>query len=107
MQGIACSYLHNISFHYRARDKEVNYLFIHLNLSIALAMGLATFIGGIEHAVSSEVTYRIIMICHWIYKTAVSYTHLIFGQNDIYVANSMCGTPTTLRSGDKTFLSLH
>ena len=92
----------------RARDKEVNYLFIHLNLSIALALGLATFIGGIEHAVSSEVTCRIVKICDWVYKKGShGRTHLIFGQNDGYVANAMCGTPTTLRCGDKTSLSLY
>ena len=38
----------------RAKD-EVNRLFIHLNLCIALALGLVVFITGIENATNSEV----------------------------------------------------
>ena len=44
-------------FHFiRTRDKKVNYLFVHLNLCIALALGLVVFISGIETAVNNEVT---------------------------------------------------
>ena len=41
--------------HYiRAKDKT-NHLFIHLNLCIALALGLVVFIAGIETASENEV----------------------------------------------------
>ena len=39
----------------RTRDKKVNYLFVHLNLCVALALGLVVFISGIETAVNNEV----------------------------------------------------
>ena len=39
----------------RTKDKKVNYLFVHLNLCIALALGLVVFISGIETAVNNEV----------------------------------------------------
>ena len=39
----------------RTKDKKVNYLFVHLNLCIALAFGLVVFISGIETAVNNEV----------------------------------------------------
>ena len=39
----------------RIRDKNINHLFIHLNLCIALALGLIVFIGGIENAVGNQV----------------------------------------------------
>ena len=38
----------------RSRDK-INHLFIHLNLCIALALGLIAFIAGIESATENEV----------------------------------------------------
>ena len=37
----------------RSRDR-INHLFIHLNLCIALALGLIVFIAGIENATSHE-----------------------------------------------------
>ena len=40
----------------RTKDRKVNYLFVHLNLCIALALGLVVFISGIETAVNNEVT---------------------------------------------------
>ena len=45
-----------VSFQFivRSRDK-INHLFIHLNLCIALALGLVVFISGIENATSNEV----------------------------------------------------
>ena len=39
----------------RTKDRKVNYLFVHLNLCIALALGLVVFISGIETAVNNEV----------------------------------------------------
>ena len=39
---------------FRVKDYR-NVLFIHLNLCIALAMGLVVFIGGIENATITEV----------------------------------------------------
>ena len=39
----------------RTRDKKINYLFVHLNLCVALALGLVVFISGIETAVNNEV----------------------------------------------------
>ena len=38
---------------YRTRNK-VNHLFVHLNLCIALALGVLVFIAGIESATSNE-----------------------------------------------------
>ena len=38
----------------RAKDKP-NHLFVHLNLCIALAMGLVVFIAGIENATTNKV----------------------------------------------------
>ena len=38
----------------RSRDK-INHMFIHLNLCIALALGLVVFIAGIESATTNEV----------------------------------------------------
>ena len=35
--------------------KNINLLFIHLNLCIALALGLAVFIAGIERATGNQV----------------------------------------------------
>ena len=43
----------------RTKDKKVNYLFVHLNLCIALALGLVVFISGIETAVNNEVISHI------------------------------------------------
>ena len=49
----SCAY---IMLHFiRTKDKKVNYLFVHLNLCIALALGLVVFISGIETAVNNEV----------------------------------------------------
>ena len=39
---------------FRVKDNK-NILFIHLNLCIALALGLVLFIGGIENATITEV----------------------------------------------------
>ena len=39
----------------RTKDNK-NHLFIHLNLCIALALGLVVFITGIENATNNEVT---------------------------------------------------
>ena len=39
----------------RTRDKKINHLFVHLNLCVALALGLVVFISGIETAVNHEV----------------------------------------------------
>ena len=47
------------NFIIRAKDKTNN-LFIHLNLCIALALGLVVFIAGIENATSNEVCANII-----------------------------------------------
>ena len=42
----------------RAKDDNKNILFVHLNLCIALALGLAVFVAGIENATSNEVTFN-------------------------------------------------
>ena len=45
-----------MSYFVYIRTKEnKNHLFIHLNLCIALALGLVAFIAGIENATSNEV----------------------------------------------------
>ena len=51
-----------IFYSIRTRDTKVNHLFVHLNLCIALALGLVIFISGIENAVSNEVAIVILMI---------------------------------------------
>ena len=43
----------------RTRDK-INHLFIHLNLCIALALGIVVFIAGIENATNNEARVNII-----------------------------------------------
>ena len=50
-------YVHQILSHtnyIRVKD-NVNHLFVHLNLCIALALGLVVFIAGIENATNNEV----------------------------------------------------
>ena len=47
------------------RTKEnKTHLFIHLNLCIALALGLVVFIAGIENATNNEVTIRTCVHVH-------------------------------------------
>ena len=46
---------------FRVKDNKNN-LFIHLNLCIALALGLVVFIGGIENATITEVSYENLLI---------------------------------------------
>ena len=53
----------------RAKENG-NHLFIHLNLCIALALGLVVFIAGIENATSNEVA-----MFHYYY--AVYYAHCL------------------------------
>ena len=56
-----CSYIHILMFcSIRMRDKDINHLFIHLNLCIALALALVVFISGIENAVGNQVAIAII-----------------------------------------------
>ena len=49
-------------FHYIRIKDENNHLFIHLNLCIALALGLVVFIAGIENATSNEVGSHVLII---------------------------------------------
>ena len=44
-----------VLFHYIRTKDNKNHLFIHLNLCIALTLGLVVFIAGIENATSNEV----------------------------------------------------
>ena len=46
-------YIHYTRF--RVKD-NINHLFIHLNLSIALALGLVVFLAGIENATKYRVS---------------------------------------------------
>ena len=46
------------SSYFRVKDNKNN-LFIHLNLCIALALGIVVFIGGIENATTTEVPVHI------------------------------------------------
>jgi len=39
----------------RTKDDTHNHVFIHLNLCIALALGLVVFIAGIENATNNKV----------------------------------------------------
>lgn len=41
----------------RAKDK-INHIFIHLNLCIALALGLIVFVAGIETATNNRVSIQ-------------------------------------------------
>ena len=45
-----------VLFHSIRTNGNKNHLFIHLNLCIALALGLVVFIAGIENATSNEVS---------------------------------------------------
>ena len=44
--------------YFRVKDNKNN-LFIHLNLCIALALGIVVFIGGIENATTTEVPMHV------------------------------------------------
>jgi len=46
----------------RTKDR-FNHLFIHLNLSIALALGLVVFLAGIENATEYQVNYNYNIHC--------------------------------------------
>ena len=46
----------DVLFHWIRTNGNKNHLFIHLNLCIALALGLVVFIAGIENATSNEVS---------------------------------------------------
>ena len=46
----------DVLFHCIRTNGNKNHLFIHLNLCIALALGLVVFIAGIENATSNEVS---------------------------------------------------
>ena len=52
---------------YRSKDK-INHLFIHLNLCIALALGLVVFVAGIENATINEACVVVV--------AAVLYMHI-------------------------------
>ena len=45
----------------RARS-EMNHLFVHLNLCIALALGLVVFVTGIENAANNEASIVYIIV---------------------------------------------
>ena len=47
--------------------KYKNHLYVHLNLCIALALGLLVFIAGIENATSNEVRFNILYKCYCMY----------------------------------------
>ena len=71
IQQVLFSWLHVIEIlimhMYICRTKDrFNHLFIHLNLSIALALGLVVFLAGIENATKHRVSYNI----HCIYMYA-------------------------------------
>ena len=51
-----------INIYWNRAEDNVNHLFIHLNLCIALAMGLIVFIAGIEQATENEVTTTVILL---------------------------------------------
>ena len=43
-------------YHVYSTKDRINHLFIHLNLSIALALGLVVFLAGIETATEYRVS---------------------------------------------------
>ena len=55
---------------FRVKDNK-NHLFIHLNLCIALALGLVVFISGIENATVTEVSIFSMKIYY-----IISYAHM-------------------------------
>ena len=52
----------NITLYFFRTKEQKNHLFIHLNLCIALALGLVVFIAGIERATDNEASVTAIVI---------------------------------------------